>query len=54
MAKLQPEHGEGGSDTWPADLIFGRDFDQSMDKVNLPAGLLSLTFGSRFDQSMDR
>ena len=32
----------------------GCDFDQSMVKVSLPTGLLSLTVGADFDQSMEQ
>ena len=32
----------------------GCDFDQSMVKVSLPTGLLSLTVGAYFDQSMEK
>ena len=35
-------------------LAFGHDFYQSLEQVNLPAGLKSLTFPGRFNQSFNR
>ena len=34
-------------------LTFGDDFNQSLDNVSLPGGLLQLTFGYDFNQSLD-
>ena len=35
-------------------LTFGRDFNQSLERVTLPSSLQSLTFGYDFDQSLER
>eukprot|EP00931_Biecheleriopsis_adriatica_P027866 TRINITY_DN16678_c0_g1_i3.p2 TRINITY_DN16678_c0_g1~~TRINITY_DN16678_c0_g1_i3.p2 ORF type:complete len:122 (-),score=23.93 TRINITY_DN16678_c0_g1_i3:76-441(-) len=55
---IQPKHGQSESASWPPEPHFfgyefiGDEFDQSMDKVSLPAGLQNLTFGRGF--SMDK
>ena len=34
---------------WPAELTFGDDFNQNIEKVALPSGLQELTFGDDFN-----
>jgi hypothetical protein len=35
-------------------LTFGRDFNQSLERVNLPSSLKGLTLGEFFNQSLER